>query len=245
MVSRGDIELYAANSLWPQRDHPFLPEYLQLLRRSYGVSITMVDYQTGPACEAARQRINAWAKQATRGKITDLVAPQYLTEMTRLVLTSAIYFKGKWLHQFRPVNTRPAPFHISATQRIQVPLMEQTDSFRYAETESAQILELPYRGKEVSMLVVLPREHEGLGRIEQQLSAADFNEWSGRLRETRVHVFLPKFEATFLVAWKPVPRAMGMVEAFRWPGANFAGFDGGPAVVLHPRGAPQGVRQGR
>lgn len=161
----GDIDLYVANSLWPQRDHPFLQEYLQLLRRNYGVSITMVDYQTAPARETSRQRINAWVKQATRGKITELVAPQYLTDMTRLVLTNAIYFKGKWLHQFRPVNTKAAPFHVSAIQTVQVPMMEQTDSFRYAETESAQILELAYRGKGISMLVLLPRDVDGLGRI--------------------------------------------------------------------------------
>jgi serpin B len=159
----GDIDLYVANSLWPQRDHPFLQEYLQLLRRNYGVSITMVDYQTAPARETSRQRINAWVKQATRGKITELVAPQYLNELTRLVLTNAIYFKGKWLHQFRPVNTKAAPFHVSAIQTVQVPMMEQTHSFRYAET--AQILELAYRGKGISMLVLLPRDVDGLGRI--------------------------------------------------------------------------------
>jgi serpin B len=224
----GDIDLYVANSLWPQRDHPFLQEYLQLLRRSYGVSITVVDYQTAPAREASRQKINAWVKQATRGKITDLVAPQYLTELTRLVLTNAIYFKGKWLHQFRPLNTKPAPFHISAIQTVQVPMMEQTDSFRYAETESAQILGLPYRGKEISMLVLLPRKVDGLGQIEQRLFVGDFNEWRSRLKGKTVNVFLPKFETTFMVALKPALRILGMVEAFQWPGANFAGFDGDP-----------------
>jgi serine protease inhibitor len=234
----GVIDLYVANSLWPQRDHPFLPEYLQLLRTSYGVSITMVDYQTGPTREAARQRINAWVKQATRGKITDIIAPKYLTDLTRLVLTNAIYFKGKWLHQFRPMNTKDAPFHISASRTVQVPMMEQTDSFGYAETESAQILQLPYRGKEVSMLVLLPKEVEGLGQIEQKLSTGDFNEWRSRLRETKVNVFLPKFETTFMAALKPVLQAMGMIEAFQWPGANFAGFDGDPrwfyiGEVLH------------
>jgi serpin B len=97
-----------------------------------------------------------------------------------------------------------------------------------AETQSAQIVELPYRGKEVSMLVLLPRAVDGLGQIEQRLSVEDVNQWRGRLMETTVNVFLPKFETTFTVALKPVLRAMGMVEASRWPGANFAGLDGNP-----------------
>jgi len=107
-------------------------------------------------------------------------------------------------------------------------MMTQTEQVRYGELKDVQVLELAYRGGELSMLVILPKARDGLARIDQMLSPADLDQWRHCLSGRKVIVFLPRFKATFEAELKETLKAMGMVDAFTWPGANFAGFDGDP-----------------
>ncbi len=224
----GDIKLSQANSLWPQHRYPFLPAYLSLIERHYGVSITAVDYTSQAARQAACKTINAWVQEKTEGRISNLISEAHLDKLTRLVLTNAIYFKGRWENEFEPERSKDALFFLSARKCVEVAMMDQTEHFKYAETDSAQIVELPYRGGEVWMLVVLSRQIEGLGALERSLSVARLNAWRNTLTERRVNVMLPKFAMTFEAWLGKTLKAMGMAEALTWPGANFAGLDGDP-----------------
>ncbi len=224
----GEIRLSQANSLWPQEGYPFRPEYLSLIERHYGVEITAVDYKTDAAREATCKTINAWVGEKTEGRISNLIREANLDALTRLVLTNAIYFKGRWEDEFDPKRSKEALFFRSARKCVEVTMMDQTEYFKYAETDSVQIVELPYRGGEVSMLVALPKQIEGLGSLEANLSVARLNAWRNAMTERRVNVMLPKFTMTFAASLRETLKAMGMVEAFTWPGANFAGFDGDP-----------------
>jgi len=224
----GHTKLCLANSLWPQAGHPFLKEYLSLIERHYGVSATAVDYQTDGTREAARQTINRWIEGKTENRIKDLIQADSLTDRTRLVLTNAIYFKGKWKNEFDAKDTKDAAFFVSPAKSVQVPTMHQEEVFRYAQMKSWQILELPYRGGALSMLVLLPTRIEGLKPLERSLSVEDLQEWRSYLHERKVIVFLPKFRMTFRAELKATLQSMGMLDAFKWPEANFAGFDGDP-----------------
>ncbi len=224
----GEVRLSQANSLWPQEGYPFLAEYLSLIERHYGVSITAVDYRTDTARQATCKTINMWVEKKTEGRISNLIRETNLDEWTRLVLTNAIYFKGRWEDEFKPERSKEALFFRSARKCVEVTMMDQTEYFKYVETDSVQIVELPYGGGEVSMLVVLPRQIEGLGSLEASLSVARLNAWRNALTEQRVNVMLPRFTMTFAASLCKTLKAMGMVEAFTWPGANFAGFDGDP-----------------
>ncbi|HNY78712.1 MAG: serpin family protein [Sedimentisphaerales bacterium] len=224
----GDIKLSQANSLWPQQGYPFLPAYLSLIERHYGVSITAVDYTSQAARQAACKTINTWVQEKTEGRIADLISEANLDKWTRLVLTNAIYFKGRWESEFDSKRSKDALFFLSARKCVEVAMMDQTKHFKYAETDSVQIVELPYRGAEVSMLVLLPRQIEGLATLEASLSVARLNAWRNALTERRVNVMLPKFAMTFEARLGKTLKAMGMAEALTWPGANFAGFDGDP-----------------
>jgi serpin B len=225
----GNVKLSVANSLWPQQGHPFLAEYLSLIEKHYGVSITSVDYSTDKAREATRQTINHWVESRTQDRIKELVQPEHLNGATRLVLTNAIYFNGKWENQFDPQDTRDDAFYLSATKSVPVSTMHQTEVFRYASDSSVQILELPYRGGELSMLILLPARIEGLGQLEKRLSVGNLKRWRDLLEETRVIVSVPRFKMTWGTGLKAVLQEMGMKKAFDWPGANFAGLDGDPA----------------
>ena len=93
-VSDKNAEVLVANRLWGQSGYKFLPAYLQLTKDQYGAELGEVDFKH--QTEAARQPINSWVADETKGKIKDLIQSGVLTPHTRLVLTNAIYFKGNW-----------------------------------------------------------------------------------------------------------------------------------------------------
>lgn len=234
----GNVELRVANSLWPQQGYPFLPEYLSLIETHYGGSVTPVDFSTEAARETTRQTINRWVESRTRERIKELIRPGCLHERMRLVLTNAIYFKGKWKNEFYPWSTRDIAFHLSAAKSVPVPMMYQKKYFRYGGDSSLQILEMPYRGGELSMLILLPAKIEGLRRLEKKLSVENLSRWRGLLKETEVDVIVPKFEMVWDADLKAVLQGMGMAKPFASGGANFAGLDGNPnwfylAGVIH------------
>lgn len=220
----GNIKLSVANSLWPQKDYKFLDEYLSLVKKHYGVSITPVDYKR--ASEAARKMINNWVEDKTEEKIKDLIEPGVLGALTRLVLVNAIYFKGKWESQFKASSTKDAPFYIPSKKAVQTPMMTQKQNYKYAQFESLQILELPYVGNETSMIVLLPKEPDGLKQLETNLSVENLKRWERRLGKRKVLVFLPKFKMTSAFRLDKTLISMGMVDAFSDSKANFAGMDG-------------------
>jgi serine protease inhibitor len=232
----GNVKLSVANSLWPQQDYRFLNEYLSLIKKHYGVSITPVDYKH--ACEAARKMINEWVEDKTQDKIKDLIQPGILDALTRLVLVNAIYFKGNWESKFKTNLTKDAPFYVSPSKSVQAPIMTQKQEFRYAEIETLQVLELPYVGDELSMIVLLPQKADGLTQLESSLTVENLNRWKRRLAKREVLVFLPKFKMTSIFQLDKTLASMGMVDAFIDSKANFAGMDGRPdwlyiGAVLH------------
>lgn len=232
----GNVKLSIANSLWLQRDYKFLDAYLSLVKKHYGVSITAVDYKR--ATEAARKLINNWVEDKTQEKIKDLIQPGILDALTRLVLVNAIYFKGDWDRQFNAEQTKDAPFFVSPEESVNTPMMYQKHRFRYADTGDLQVLELPYAGNELSMLVLLPSEKGALGRIEKRLSMENLREWRRQLRKKEVMVYLPKFKMTSMFRLDETLRSMGMVDAFSMGKADFSGMDGNPGwlyigAVIH------------
>jgi serpin B len=213
-----------ANSLWPQQGYPFLDEYLALLRKHYGVAITAVDYQR--AAEEARTRINDWVAAKTEERIQNLIPPGILDGLTRLVLVNAIYFKGKWQTQFKEADTQDDAFRVAAEQTVQAPMMSKRVKARYASQSAFDILELPYVGGEVALVVLLPKEIDGLQALEAELSAENVARWLDALTERDVFVFLPRFQMTSRFRLDKTLAAMGMADAFREIAADFSGMDG-------------------
>jgi serine protease inhibitor len=217
----GAVRLSVANALWPQAGYDLLPDYLALTKAYYGAAIFPVDYRQ---TEAARKRINAWVEQETENKIVDLIGPGILNALTRLVLVNAIYFKGNWASQFDEALTEEAPFWVTPGNGVPVPLMTRKATFGYTETESLQILELPYVGKSLSMIVLLPRQVDGLSELERALTWENLATWTSRLWQREVQVFLPRFRLTCDFELSEALKALGMIDAFGE--ADFSGMDG-------------------
>lgn len=224
--TQGSVKLHTANSLWPQKTYPFLEAYLDLCRQYYGVDITPMDYQA--AAETARQRINQWVEQKTASKIKDLLKAGSVDPLTRLILVNAIYFKGNWALPFDEKQTKEDRFYPGQVEPVQVPMMTVKDDFRYGETPLLQVLELPYAGRDLSMLVLLPKQRTGLGDLEQALNTEDLQQWTRALRSREVQVFLPKFKLESEFDLKSTLQRLGIRDAFNASTADLSGMDGKP-----------------
>ena len=164
-------------------------------------------------------------REKTNDKIKELIKPGVLDAMTRLVLTNAIYFKGDWASQFDPDKTEEADFFITGRKTVKAELMYQKVDFKYAETDDMQILELPYKDDDLSMIVLLPKETGGMDRLEEGLTSANFSKWLKMLRERKTIVYLPKFKLTCEYGLSGTLGKMGMPEAFSG-NADFSGMTG-------------------
>jgi serpin B len=223
-------QLYTANALWAQKGHPFLPAYVNLIRQAYHAGLNEVDFQN--ATEEARRTINAWVEKQTREKIKDLLAPGVLENMTRLVLTNAIYFKGDWERPFKKAGTRMEPFHITTKEDVSVPMMHQKAHFQYLDQAGFQVLQMPYTGKDLALVVLLPRKVDGLAALEETLTMEKLTTCLGELASREVAVSFPKFRMTEELQLAKTLSSMGMSLAFSAGRADFSGMDGSHELFL-------------
>ncbi len=221
---RKNYELSVANALWAQKNYTLRKEYVEVVRKGFGAGLENVDFVG--ATEEARKTINAWVEKQTKEKIKELIQPGVLNERTRLVLTNAIYFKGKWAQEFDKKLTKDEVFHVAKGKDVRIPMMHQDAEFRYGETDGCQVLELPYRGDEMTMVVFLPKEVAGLGKLEERLTLETLNKWTEKMGRREVEVLLPRFKMEGEFSLKDVLIGMGMTDAFDPGKADFKGMTG-------------------
>jgi len=215
-------QLITANRLWAQKDYTFNPDYFRITQANYGAAVQLLDIAHDP--EGSRKEINAWVARQTHDKIPDLLPPQSI-DGAKLVLTNAIYFKGKWEHPFKPENTKDVPF-FAASGEINVPTMQQKAEFGYAKLEDGtQVLELPYAGGELAMDILLPEAKDGIAALEAGLSAKEMNAALAKLQHREVNVFVPRFKIEFGKDLKNELIALGMPLAFDIKKSDFSGME--------------------
>ncbi|XP_051655444.1 serpin B6-like isoform X7 [Manacus candei] len=206
--------LRTANRLYGEKTFEFLSSFLESSQKSYHAGLEPTDFMN--AWEDSRKRINGWVEERTEGKIQNLLAEGILDSLTRLVLVNAIYFKGNWENQFNKLGTAERPFHINKTK----------------------ILELPYAGNELSMIILLPDAIQdgstGLERLERELTYEKLRDWISpeMMGSTEVRVSLPRFKLEEDYDLKPILSCMGMPDAFDSGKADFSGMSSGNELVL-------------
>lgn len=220
--SAGGAELAMANGLWVQSGFKVESDFRRDILNYYHAPLTPLDFMGSP--EQARAAINSWTGQQTRGHIAELFAQGSLNADTRLVLTSAIYFHGKWQSAFRPGETSPAPFHEPGGASMQTEFMNQTGVFGYTETPAAQILEMRYAGTPFAFDVLLPKTAGGLPDLEKSMTREGLAGWFEGLQAHTVEVALPRFRTESSFSLKDVLSRMGMPLAFSGS-ADFSGID--------------------
>jgi len=220
--------LRTANALWAEQTYPFLPGYISTAERYYDARTTNLDFAGHP--EESRVMINDWVEEQTEDRIEDLIPAGEINPDTTLVITNAIYFKGTWVKQFDPKKTTYEDFTTGSGEVVQVPMMQRTDEdaiFGYAETDSLQVLSMPYASddnKTLSMMVILPGDND-LAAVEESLDLDKIENLRQSLESRRVMVYFPKFTMETRYFLPDTLARMGMQTAFTG-GADFSGMDG-------------------
>jgi len=250
------FDLRVANALWVERTFSLMPEYVRTIDQYYGTGGVTPLNITGET-EKARQRINGWVEQKTEHRIKDLIPSGGLSESTRLVITNAVYFMGQWAKPFEEGSTREEDFTKGDGGKVRVKMMQDhwrggvpyaafTGTGAYFETprqvpadetqrpatypddHGFQIISLPYKGGDLSMVLIAPRSAGGLAELESRLTAESLESWLKELDSRTVDTAMPRFKMEWEREMSPVLQEMGMKRAFISPdqpqGAQFTGM---------------------
>lgn len=223
-----DVTFRIANQLFGETTYTFEPRFLEQTKAAFGAPLERLAFKADH--EAARAKINGWVADRTEQRIKDLIPAAGLTPDTRLVLVNAIYFLGDWNEPFAMERTRPRPFFTTKEASKDVPTMHATDRFRYAQRDGASVIELPYKGKAMAMVLVVPDAVDGLPAVEGAIDAAWLSDAIGAMTYARVALALPRFEVAPAESVRLAEqlKAMGMDVAFDRERADFTGIANPP-----------------
>jgi serpin B len=213
-----------ANQLFCEQTYKLVPAFMAKTRAAFGAPVELLDFKKEP--ERARVHINQWVEEKTRHRIQNLIPQGAVMPDTRLVLVNAIYFLGDWADPFNRDETRPMPFHLTASETKNVPTMTRTDQFRIAQQAGVTALEIPYKGGELSMMLLVPDAIDGLAAVEGALDARKVDALASAMKPEWAWVALPKFEVNpgeSLRLGKDL-KALGMPLAFDPNLADFTGI---------------------
>ena len=222
------FRLNIVNAIWGQKDYQFLSDFLDVLAENYGAGLRMLDFMT--ETEKSRLTINDWVSDQTEKRIEDLIPQGAISELTRLVLTNAIYFNAAWAYPFDEDMTGDSFFYLLDGGQVSVPMMKQTESFGFTEGEGYQAVELRYDGDELSMVILLPEAGQ-FEAFEETLNAQQVSDIISSLRPTEVALTMPQFEFESEFSLKDTLAEMGMPVAFSG-GADFSGMTGEPELFI-------------
>lgn len=215
-----------ANAVFSKSGFKMEVPFVTRNKEVFQCSVKTVDFEDQ---NAACNSINQWVKNETRGMIDDLLSPDIIDgALTRLVLVNAVYFKGLWKSRFQPENTKKRTFNGADGKTYQVPMLAQLSLFRCGTTSTPNdlwynIIELPYHGESISMLIALPTESTTpLSAIIPHISTKTIQSWMTTMIQKRVQVILPKFTAVAETDLKEPLKVLGITDMFEQSKANFA-----------------------
>jgi serpin B len=226
-AAAGAYQMHAATALWGRQGVAIRPEFVQAVEAGFRARVSEVDF-SDPTRAAAR--INAWAARQTHNRIQE-IAGGAVTPATEVVLTSAVYFRASWARPFPARATRPAPFWVGPDHQVETALMARSGRYRLATGAGYRVLELPYAGEVLDLLVLLPERDDGLPPLEKGLTATNLAGCLDRLQEEQAEVFLPRFRIASGYDLREPLSALGMGLAFS-PEADFSGMAPTPGLRL-------------
>lgn len=213
-----------ANALWLMQGYALKPAFVEVARTNYDAEVESLDFRNGAASAG---RINAWVERETNNRIRNLIDPGSLDVLTRVVVTNAVHFLGDWAQPFNSARTRPEPFHLADGDTRNVPMMSSNRHTRYTQAGPVELLELPYKGGRLAMVVILPKERGGLAAIEANLTDGQLDSWLQQLDSDGgrgMLVQIPKVQIEGSYQLNAPLKAMGMAVAFDSRRANFRGI---------------------
>jgi len=222
----GAYTLATADRVYGQQGFAFEQSYLDTTKDDYHAPFESLDFATNP--DASRTTINQWVASQTDDKIPELFGPGSIDPSTRLVLANAIVFKGDWDTQFDPSKTMTSSFHVAGGADVSAPLMHASLPIALGRFGNANVGVLPFRGKDISLVVIVPDDADGLPAIEAQLSADALTHaiTAAQAPGESTDVTLPKFSITQSQGLIALLDSLGIHDAFTPDAADFSGIDG-------------------
>lgn len=223
----GNIKLHLANAMYIRHDFDLFTEFLTIGKEVYQSEIAKIDFRRNMDAAA---KINAWVKEKTNNKIPALVSPADFDENTCMVLVNAIYFNGSWLQAFDKKNTKDRTFHVTAKQQKLVPTMYRKSSYAHGSipTLKAKFIEIPYMNTDVSMIILLPDDVEGLANLQNKYTREALENVT--VSTSEIELYLPKFTIEFQMDLRNILRKLELSSIFE-PSANFRRISTVPLLV--------------
>lgn len=227
--------LSIANALWVDNSYKLMESFKKTASESFDANIANLDFIGQP--ESSRNTINSWVSNKTNAKIPELFPSNTITKDTRLAITNAVYFKGDWATAFDAKQTQKANFYPLKGDPKSVDTMSLAHSednlLNYYENNDVQIVELPYKGKELSMEIILPKSSKDINTYIKDLTPALLSEYNAQMSQEEVTVELPKFKFTTTYDLIPSFKTLGAKIAFNPGAADFSGIDGNKGLYIN------------
>lgn len=225
----GNMTLHSANRIYAHDELKVASEFTRLLDKFYHAGVARFNFAHDS--ERSRLEMNHSVVDDTRWKVRDLIRRGFVNATTRLLAVSALYLKAEWSSKFKPMRTKPSPFHLGVGGRtVTVDMMQQRAEFRIAVCDEVDstIVELPFRGQRLSMFVFLPREVSGMPLLESKLTADVLAAIFAGMRRARVTVTLPRFRLTSGYLMHELLAPIGLADLFRNGKADLGGVHASP-----------------
>ncbi|NLD64092.1 MAG: serpin family protein [Bacteroidales bacterium] len=212
------VVMEIANSVWVENQFPVKDEFIEALKKWYLAEARNFSVSDPGSVNI----INGWIEEKTHDRIQKMISR--LDPDLAMLLINAVYFNGKWKHQFDPELTTDRPFYISSGDPVNVPMMYQKEKFAVSSTDRVTLVELPYGQGNYSMVVALPDEGITPAEILSGLDAGKWEEWMQGLSygQTEVRLYMPKFKYEYKRRLNDDLISLGMGPAFDPGTADFS-----------------------
>ena len=224
--------LEVANRIYVAKNYKLLGDFQSTLKDDFGAKAKRVDF----AKDSSRVKINKWVEKRTSGEIQELLKPEMVRNDSRIVLVNAIYFKGGWLEPFEKKSTCKQPFYLGSKQKkIQVDMMHREGEMQTGDLPEldARVLELPYKGWDLSTFIILPNKLDGLSELESRLESSNMlDNLANCTRMAKLQISIPKFKIESDLNLEEHLQALGMTDLFKYGKADLSGIDGGRELYI-------------
>lgn len=212
LINGEETNLFSANSIWAQKDFSFKNEYFAVLDKYFKSKPYTVDFIKEP--ENSRKEINSWVEDKTVNKISELIKPGLISDVTRLVLVNSIYFKAPWLHQFDEKLNKTDHFYTGLNNSVLTTFMSNENNYKYYSDNDFSAIEVPYRNGKISMLLILPKKTSYFDTLKQSMGVNWYNQLLTKMTTKKVRFLIPKFKITSEFELSKELKEMGMTDAF-------------------------------
>ncbi|MDZ7268921.1 MAG: serpin family protein [candidate division KSB1 bacterium] len=203
------VQFQIANSIWHRQEMTFAQDFIHRNKTYFNARVSGVDFNA----PATLDLINAWVRENTHGRISQIVEKIRPEEV--MFLINAIYFKGAWTYRFDPANTQADWFTTGNGEKRACRMMNHYKIvLPHLRTDLFQAVDLPYGDAGFRMTILLPHPGVPVASLCAALTAENWARWQAGFTPRELMLALPKFSMTCEMSLNEVLQQLGMAIAF-------------------------------